>query len=133
MFRTLNCSTIRPAWLRNRLHSSSRLACSLSAMLLHLHIIVRRQCQYPSTQMSNPDMAASCDRLAFFLAVDFHSLFPVAMRAAAYLIPYYILATPNAALWQMYIVCVGIVYACTGTGYLLSLVNADHLTCTLWS
>lgn len=64
-------------------------------------------------------------RLAFFLAVDFHSLFAMAMRTAAYLIPFYILATPSAALWQMYIVCFGIVYACTGTGYLLSLVRLD--------
>lgn len=64
-----------------------------------------------------------CGRWAFFLAVDFHGHFATLVRAAAYLIPYYILSTPNSALWQMYIVCVGIVYACTGTGYLLSLVR----------
>ncbi len=64
-----------------------------------------------------------CVRWAFFLAVDFHGHFATLVRAGAYLIPYYILATPNSALWQMYIVCVGIVYACTGTGYLLSLVR----------
>lgn len=61
-------------------------------------------------------------RSAFFLAVDLHGHFATCMRAAAYLIPYYILATPNSHLWQMYLVCMGITYACTGTGYLLSLV-----------
>lgn len=67
-------------------------------------------------------------RWAFFLAVDCHGHFATAVRAAAYLVPYYMLATPNAALWQMYLVCVAIIYACTGTGYLLSLVRSPSLS-----
>jgi hypothetical protein len=77
------------------------------------------------------NLASVMVRWAFFLAVDMHGHFATCMRAAAYLIPYYILATPNALLWQMYLVCAGIVYACTGTGYLLSLVWALQ-DCARW-
>ena len=44
------------------------------------------------------------------------------MRAVAYLLPWYMLAFPRAPFWGLALPCVGMVYACTGLAYLLSLV-----------
>ena len=64
-------------------------------------------------------------RLAFFLAVDFYGLYAVVMRALAYLIPWYMLAFPRAPFLRMAAPCAGMVYACTGLAYLLSLVRTE--------
>lgn len=37
---------------------------------------------------------------------------------------YYSFAQPRAVIWQMYLCTVAIVYACTGTAYLMSQVSA---------
>ena len=68
-----------------------------------------------------------CARLAFFLAVDSYGHYATLMRALAYLLPWYLLAFPRAPFWRLALPCVGMVYACQGLAYLLSLVRAPLL------
>ncbi|KAK9815422.1 hypothetical protein WJX72_003407 [[Myrmecia] bisecta] len=66
------------------------------------------------------ESSAGLNKLAYFLALDTFDHSGTLMRSAVYLILYYSFAQPRAVIWQMYLVTVGIVYACTGTAYLLS-------------
>ncbi len=54
--------------------------------------------------------------------MDTYGHYASAMRAVAYLLPWYMLAFPRAPFWRLALPCAGMVYACTGLAYLLSLV-----------
>lgn len=45
------------------------------------------------------------------------------------MVMYYSFAQPRAVIWQMYLCTVAIVYACTGTAYLMSQVLTHSVTC----
>ena len=87
-----------------------------------------QQCLFPKERMHSP-----VRRLAFFLAVDTYGHYATVMRALAYLLPWYMLAFPRAPLWRLALPCAGMVYACTGLAYLLSLVlRPPCLNARLW-
>jgi len=75
-----------------------------------------------------PKLFFSC-RFAFFLAQDTFDHTGTLLKSLLYMVMYYSFAQPRAVIWQMYLCTVAIVYACTGTAYLMSQVgNASDLT-----
>lgn len=58
---------------------------------------------------------------AYFVALDAFDCVGLCIRAAAYLLMWTSFASPRAVLWQLYLVAVGLTYACTGASYVLSL------------
>ena len=46
------------------------------------------------------------------------------------MVMYYSFAQPRAVIWQMYLCTVAIVYACTGTAYLMSQVHIKAVKVT---
>ena len=59
-------------------------------------------------------------RFAFFLAQDTFDHTGTLLKSLLYMVMYYSFAQPRAVIWQMYLCTVAIVYACTGTAYLMS-------------
>ncbi len=62
-------------------------------------------------------------RLAHFAALDTLGHIGTAVRSLLYLVMYAAFAQPRAALWQMYLVAVCLVYCTTGAAYFLSQVK----------
>ena len=67
-------------------------------------------------------------RFAFFLALDTFDHTGTLLKSLLYMVMYYSFAQPRAVIWQMYLCTAAIVYACTGTAYLLSQVRQHALT-----
>ena len=72
-------------------------------------------------------------RFALFLAKDTFDHNGTLLKSLLYMVMYYSFAQPRAVIWQMYLCTVAIVYACTGTAYLMSQVSTScsplHLLC----
>lgn len=64
-------------------------------------------------------------RFAFFLAQDTFDHTGTLLKSLLYMVMYYSFAQPRAVIWQMYLCTVAIVYACTGTAYLMSQVSNE--------
>ena len=71
-------------------------------------------------------------RFAFFLAQDTFDHTGTLLKSLLYMVMYYSFAQPRAVIWQMYLCTVAIVYACTGTAYLMSQVSAGYTPPLSW-
>ncbi|KAA6416749.1 MAG: ABC transporter G family member 28-like [Trebouxia sp. A1-2] len=66
------------------------------------------------------EAASGLNKFAFFLAQDTFDHTGTLLKSLLYMVMYYSFAQPRAVIWQMYLCTVAIVYACTGTAYLMS-------------
>lgn len=113
---------------------STNACCPFALLPLHVHCstqVLNCKCEttYPPHAESN--MSAECRptgllcacRFAFFLAQDTFDHTGTLLKSGLYMVMYYSFAQPRAVIWQMYLCTVAIVYACTGTAYLMSQVT----------
>ncbi|KAL3137532.1 hypothetical protein ABBQ38_004816 [Trebouxia sp. C0009 RCD-2024] len=66
------------------------------------------------------EASSGLNKFAFFLAQDTFDHTGTLLKSGLYMVMYYSFAQPRAVIWQMYLCTVAIVYACTGTAYLMS-------------
>lgn len=67
------------------------------------------------------EAASGLHRGAYFVALNVFDAAGSCVRAGAYLATWASFANPQGVLWQMYLVALGLYFACSGLGYILAL------------